>query len=62
MRTIFRSDQIEELQKNPNVFNCSERFVHYTYEFKIRALDLPNNLSCQHSCFVVYIKEYRCEY
>lgn len=40
MRTIFRSEQIEELQKNPNVFNCSERFVHYTYEFKIRALDL----------------------
>lgn len=40
MRTIFSSEQIEELKKNPCVFDCSERYVHYTYEFKVRALDL----------------------
>ncbi len=40
MRTIFSSEQIAELRRNPCVFDCSERFIYYTYEFKIRALDL----------------------
>lgn len=40
MRTIFSSEQIAELKQNPCVFECSERSIHYTYEFKKRALEL----------------------
>ena len=40
MRTIFSSEQIAELSKNPCVFECRERSIHYTYEFKKRALEL----------------------
>jgi len=40
MRTIFSSEQIAHLEKNPCVFECRERSIHYTYEFKKRALDL----------------------
>ncbi len=40
MRTIFSSEEIAELQKNPCVFRCGERTIHYTYEFKRRALAL----------------------
>jgi len=28
------------LKQNPNVFNCTERLLSYTYEFKKRALEL----------------------
>lgn len=40
MRTIFTKEQIEKLKQNPCVFECRERSIHYTYEFKKRALDL----------------------
>lgn len=40
MRTIFSSDEITELLRNPCVFKCSSRSIHYTYEFKRRALAL----------------------
>lgn len=40
MRTIFSSEQIAQLEQNPCVFECRERSIHYTYEFKKRALDL----------------------
>jgi len=40
MRTIFSSEQIAKLEQNPCVFSCSQRSIHYTYEFKKRALDL----------------------
>lgn len=40
MRTIFSSEQIAKLNQNPCVFDCKERSIHYTYEFKKRALDL----------------------
>ena len=40
MRTIFSSEQIAKLKWNPCVFICSERSIHYTYEFKKRALEL----------------------
>jgi len=40
MRTIFSSEQIAQLKSNPCVWDVSERVVHYTYEFKKRALDL----------------------
>lgn len=40
MRTIFSSEQITQLRKNPCVWNVSERSISYTYEFKKRALDL----------------------
>ena len=40
MRTIFSREQIAELKQNPCVFECRERSIHYTYEFKKRALDL----------------------
>jgi len=40
MRTIFSSEQIAQLRKNPCVWNVSERSISYTYEFKKRALNL----------------------
>ena len=40
MRTTFSSEEIAELKKNPCVFNCTTKSVHYTYEFKRRALDM----------------------
>ena len=40
MRTIFTSEQIAQLSKNPCVWRVSERTIHYTYDFKKRALDL----------------------
>jgi len=40
MRTTFSNEQIAQMEKNPCVFECRERSIHYTYEFKKRALDL----------------------
>lgn len=40
MRTIFSKKQIARLKQNPCVFRCTEKSIHYTYEFKKRALDL----------------------
>jgi transposase-like protein len=40
MRTTFSSEEIVELKKNPCVFNCTAKSVHYTYEFKRSAIDL----------------------
>lgn len=40
MRTIFSSDEVAALKRNPCVFHCTERSVNYTYEFKKRALEL----------------------
>jgi transposase-like protein len=40
MRTTFTAQQIAELAKHPCVWRVSPRMIHYTYEFKKRALDL----------------------
>ncbi|MGE3279128.1 MAG: HTH domain-containing protein [Candidatus Altimarinota bacterium] len=40
MRTIFNSEQIAQLSAHPCVWRVSERSIHYTYDFKKRALDL----------------------
>ncbi len=40
MRTTFSAEEIAEMKKNPCVFNCTEKSVHYTYEFKKNALEL----------------------
>jgi hypothetical protein len=40
MRTAFSSDEIAELRRNPCVFDCTEKSVYYTHEFKKRALEL----------------------
>ena len=40
MRTIFTQEEIVEFRRHPCVFHCSERSIHYTYEFKKRALAL----------------------
>lgn len=40
MRTIFTSEQIAHLKTNPCVWRVSERMIHYTYEFKRRAITL----------------------
>jgi len=40
MRTIYTDQQIRKLKKNPCVFDCDRHFIHYTYEFKIRAIEL----------------------
>jgi transposase-like protein len=40
MRTIFSGEDLAKLRQNPCVFNCTERSVNYTYEFKRRALEL----------------------
>jgi len=37
---MFSREEIVELQRNPCVFKCGERSIHYTYEFKRRALAL----------------------
>lgn len=40
MRTIFSKEEIAEFKKHPCVFHVSERSIHYTYEFKKRAMEL----------------------
>lgn len=40
MRTIFSKEEIAEYKRHPCVFHVSERSIHYTYEFKKRALEL----------------------
>lgn len=40
MRTTFSSDEVAELKRNPCVFDCTEKSVYYTHEFKKRALEL----------------------
>jgi transposase-like protein len=40
MRTIFSQEQITRLKQNPCVFRCTQKSIHYTYEFKKRSLDL----------------------
>ena len=40
MRTTFSSEEIATLKQNPCVFNCTERSINYTSEFKKRALEL----------------------
>ena len=40
MRTTFSSDEVAELKKHPCVFDCTEKSVYYTCEFKQRALQL----------------------
>ena len=40
MRTTFSNEEIEKLKKNPCVFNCTAKSVHYTYEFKRHSLEL----------------------
>ena len=40
MRTTFSGKDLERLRQNPCVFNCTERSINYTYEFKKRALEL----------------------
>jgi hypothetical protein len=40
MRTIFSKEEIVEFSKHPYVFHVSERSIHYTYEFKKRAMEL----------------------
>jgi len=40
MRTTFSSEEIATLKRNPCVFNCTEKSINYTYEFKTRALEL----------------------
>jgi len=40
MRTIFSKEEIAWFNKHPCVFHCSERSIHYTYEFKKRAMKL----------------------
>lgn len=39
MRTIFSSEDVTQLRRNPCVFSCSERSINYTYEFKQKALE-----------------------
>lgn len=40
MRTIFTSEQLALLRAHPCVWRVTERSIHYTYDFKKRALDL----------------------
>jgi|GEM_PF-4243944 len=40
MRTIFSKEEVVEFSKHPCVFHVSERSIHYTYEFKKRAMEL----------------------
>ncbi len=40
MRTVFSREQIAKFLQHPCVFACTERSIHYTFEFKKRALEL----------------------
>lgn len=40
MRTTFSEEEMAVLKKNPCVFDCTEKTVYYTVEFKKRALEL----------------------
>ena len=40
MRTTFSKEEIADLKKNPCVFNCTEKSIFYTYEFKKYALEI----------------------
>ncbi len=40
MRTIYTDKQVRKLKKNPCVFDCDKHFIHYTFEFKKRAVEL----------------------
>lgn len=40
MRTTFSNEEIALLKQNPCVFNCTVNSIHYTYEFKKRAIEL----------------------
>jgi transposase len=40
MRTIFSQEQITRLKQNPCVYECTQKSIHYTFEFKKRSLDL----------------------
>lgn len=42
MRTTFTNEEIAKLKQNPCVFSCSAKVVNYTYEFKLRALELQD--------------------
>jgi hypothetical protein len=68
MRTIFSKEQIAELKQNPCVFECREKSIHYTLEFKKRALDLydqgikPNEIWKQAGFDVGMWKKQYCDY
>ncbi len=38
-RTIFSNEEVSELKRNPNVFSCSQKSIHQTFEFKKHALE-----------------------
>ena len=40
MRIKYTKEQMEQFKNNPCVFNCTERLISYTYEFKLRAIEL----------------------
>lgn len=68
MRTIFLSEQIAQLRKNPCVWRVSERSISYTYEFKKRALDLyaqgirPDDIWKQAGFDISIWKKHYCRY
>ena len=68
MRTIFTSEQIAQLQKHPCVWSVSGRSIHYTYEFKKRALELyaqgikPDEIWQQAGFDVSIWKKHYCRY
>ncbi len=37
MRTIYTSEEITQLKKNPCVYSCTDRSINYTSEFKKQA-------------------------
>ena len=40
MRTIYTKEQLSQLSQHPCVWRVTSKMIHYTYEFKKRALDL----------------------
>jgi hypothetical protein len=39
----YTPDQIEELLRNPYVAKCSSKYISYTYECKVKAIELSMN-------------------
>jgi hypothetical protein len=60
MRIKYTKEQMDKFKNNPCVFNCTERLINYTYEFKLRAIELqkqgisPKEI-CERSGFEISI-------
>jgi hypothetical protein len=39
----YTKEEIQELMSNPNVKSCTSKYITFTDEFKVRAIELDKN-------------------